>query len=169
MLYDCDLPGWPSDPESGIDLRGRVFTASSVGGHVARKYTAVAHVSVPAEMPASLPAELHYDITDPYAVRLSIGGPATRPVDWVFARSLLAVGLHRPTGTGGVMAIPLPRCRPDSVRIVLRSAAGTALIDIAASVVAAFLRRTDALVPPGTESLHVDMDRALAELTGTRD
>ncbi|MFF3302983.1 SsgA family sporulation/cell division regulator [Streptomyces sp. NPDC001741] len=132
-------------------------------------YTAVAHVSVPDEMPAPLPAELRYDISDPYAVRLSIGGPATRPVDWVFARSLLAGGLDRPTGTGDVVVIPLRRCRSDSVRIVLRSAAGTALIDIAASVVAAFLRRTEELAPPGTESLHIDMDRALAELTGTRE
>lgn len=132
-------------------------------------YTAVAHVSVPDEMPAPLPAELHYDITDPYAVRLSIGGPATRPVDWVFARSLLAVGLHRRAGTGDVLVHPLRGCPSDSVRIVLRSPVGTALIDLAASVVAAFLRRTEALVPPGTESLHVDMDRALTELTGTRD
>jgi hypothetical protein len=52
---------------------------------------------------------------------------------------------------------------------VLRSAAGAALVDIAASTVAAFLRRTDSLVPPGTESLHIDMDRALAELTDRRD
>ena len=44
--------------------------------------------------PAPLPAELHYDLTDPCAVRLSLGAPLTRPVDWVFARSLLADGLH---------------------------------------------------------------------------
>ncbi|MER7569091.1 SsgA family sporulation/cell division regulator [Streptomyces sp. NPDC097941] len=126
-------------------------------------------VSVPAELPAPLPAELHYDMTDPYAVRLSIGAPTARPVDWMFARSLLTEGLQRPTGTGDVLVIPLHRCRPGSVRIVLRSAAGHALVDIAAAAIDAFLRRTVSLVPPGTESRHIDMDRALAELTGGQD
>ncbi|WP_406423993.1 SsgA family sporulation/cell division regulator [Streptomyces sp. NBC_01589] len=114
-------------------------------------------VSVPDELPAPLPAELHYDMTDPYAVRLSIGAPAARPVDWVFARALLTEGLRRPAGTGDVLVIPLRRCRPGSVRIVLRSAAGHALVDIAESAVDAFLRRTVSLVPPGTESRHIDV------------
>jgi hypothetical protein len=127
------------------------------------------HVCVPDELPAALPAELHYDMADPYAVRLSIGAPATRSVDWVFARELLTEGMSRPTGTGDVLVIPRHRCHPDSVRIVLRSTTGAALVDIAASAVTAFLRRTVSLVPPGTESLHIDMDRALAELTGRLD
>ncbi|SFF31024.1 SsgA family sporulation/cell division regulator [Streptomyces mirabilis] len=132
-------------------------------------YMVTVRVSVPDELSAPLPAELHYDMTDPYAVRLCLGAPPARTVDWVFARSLLTEGLRRPTGTGDVLVIPRHRCHPDSVRIVLRSAAGAALVDIAASTVAAFLRRTDSLVPPGTESLHIDMDRALAELTDRRD
>lgn len=132
-------------------------------------YMVTARVSVPDEPSAPLPAELHYDMTDPYAVRLCLGAPTARTVDWVFARSLLTEGLRRPSGTGDVLVIPRHRCHPDCVRIVLRSAAGAALVDIAASAVAAFLRRTDSLVPPGTESLHIDMDRALAELTDRRD
>ncbi|WP_306190890.1 MULTISPECIES: SsgA family sporulation/cell division regulator [unclassified Streptomyces] len=126
-------------------------------------------VSVPDELPAPLPAELHYDMSDPYAVRLSLGAPAAGPVHWVFARSLLTEGLRRPTGAGDVLVIPRHRCHPNSVRVVLRSAADAALIDIAESAVAAFVRRTVSLVPPGTESLHIDIDRALAELTGRRD
>ncbi|MDX3763281.1 MULTISPECIES: SsgA family sporulation/cell division regulator [Streptomyces] len=126
-------------------------------------------VSVPNELSTPLPAELHYDMSDPYAVRLSIGAPAARPVDWVFARSLLTEGLHRPTGTGDVLVIPPHRCHPVSVRIVLRSGAGVAQVDIAASAVAAFLRRTVSLVPPGAESLHVDLDRVLDELTDRQD
>ncbi len=127
------------------------------------------HVSVPEEPPTPLPAELHYDPADPYAVRLCLGAPSAGPVEWVFARSLLAEGLCGPAGTGDVLVAPLPRGRPRTVRVVLRSPTGTALIDIAASAVAAFLRRTDALVPPGTEGLHIDIDRALAELTGRLD
>ncbi|MES4907675.1 MULTISPECIES: SsgA family sporulation/cell division regulator [unclassified Streptomyces] len=126
-------------------------------------------VSLPDGLSAQLPAELHYDMTDPYAVRLSVGAPAARPVDWVFARSLLTEGLRRPSGTGDVLVFPRHRCHPHSVRIVLRSAGGEALIDIEESEVAAFLRGTVSLVPPGTESLHIDIDRALAKLTGRRD
>jgi hypothetical protein len=44
-----------------------------------------------------------------------------------------------------------------------------AQVDIAASAVAAFLRRTVSLVPPGAESLHVDLDRVLDELTDRQD
>jgi len=131
--------------------------------------TVTVHVSVPPGLSAPLPAELHYDMTDPYAVRLSLGAPATRPVDWVFARSLLTEGLSRPSGSGDVLVIPRHRCHPNSLRIVLRVDAGTALIEIAESEVSAFLRRTDSLVPPGTESLHIDIDRAKTELTGRRD
>ncbi|MGW3121685.1 SsgA family sporulation/cell division regulator [Streptomyces sp. NPDC001107] len=126
-------------------------------------------VSVPDEPPTPLPAELHYEMSDPYAVRLSLGAPATRSVDWVFARSLLTEGLHRQTGTGDVLVIPRHGCHPNSVRIVLRSSGGAAMIDIAESAVAAFLRRTVSLVPPGTESVHIDIDRALTELTGRPD
>ncbi|MDX3850815.1 SsgA family sporulation/cell division regulator [Streptomyces sp. AK02-01A] len=127
------------------------------------------YVRVPDELPTPLPAELHYDMADPYAVRLSIGAPAARPVNWVFARSLLMEGMHRPTGTGDVLVIPPHRCHTGLLRVVLRSAAGAALVDIAASAVAAFLQGTVSRVPPGTESLHIDMDRALAELMGRRD
>lgn len=127
------------------------------------------HVSAPDGLSAPLPAELHYDTTDPYAVRLSLGAPVNRPVDWVFARSLLSEGLRRPTGSGDVLVIPRHRCHRRSVSIVLRSPAGSASIDIAESEVASFLRRTVSLVPPGTENLHVDIDRALTELTGRRD
>lgn len=112
-----------------------------------------------------LPAELHYDMTDPYALRLSLGAPEAGPVTWVFARTLLADGLRRPTGMGDVLVFPKCQCRPHSMRIVLRSAAGAALVDIAVSEVATFLRQTFMLVPSGTESLHIDLDRTVAELT----
>lgn len=82
------------------------------------------HVSVPDELPTPLSAELHHDMSDPYAVRLSLGAPTARPVDWVFACSLLTEGLRRPAGTGGVLVIPRHRCHPHSVRVVLRSSAG---------------------------------------------
>ncbi|WP_327371158.1 SsgA family sporulation/cell division regulator [Streptomyces sp. NBC_01217] len=123
------------------------------------------HVSLPEEIPVPLPAELHYDMTDPYAVRLSLGVSEKKPVTWVFARTLLAEGLRRPTGVGDVLVLPRHGCRPHSMRIVLRSAAGAALVEIAVSAVTMFLSKTFMLVPSGTESLHIDLDRAVVELT----
>ncbi|MEU6497887.1 SsgA family sporulation/cell division regulator [Streptomyces sp. NPDC046984] len=123
-----------------------------------------AHVSVPEELPVPLPAELHYDTTDPYAVRLSLGAPAMGTVNWVFARELLDEGMRRPVGVGDVLILPRHRCHPHSMRIVLRSARGIALVDIVVVEVAAFLRRAFMLVPSGTESLHIDLDRTVAEL-----
>ncbi|WP_406099282.1 SsgA family sporulation/cell division regulator [Streptomyces sp. NBC_01013] len=122
----------------------------------------MAYVSVSEGFPVPLPAELHYDVADPYAVRLSLGAGEARPVNWVFARSLLEEGLSRSTGTGDVLVSP--GSRPDFLRIVLRPAAGAALVEMAVAEVAAFLRRTFLLVPPGEETLHVDLDRAVAEL-----
>ncbi|MFF4833114.1 SsgA family sporulation/cell division regulator [Streptomyces sp. NPDC001315] len=124
----------------------------------------VTHVVVADEPPVSLPAELRYDRADPYAVCLSLGAASTGTVDWVFARSLLSEGLSRPAGVGDVLVIPRHRCHRDSVRIVVRSTAGSALLVIAASAVAAFLKQTEMVVPPGTEGLHIDLDRVVAEI-----
>ena len=126
-------------------------------------------VTAPEQLPVPLPAQLHYDMTDPYAVRLSLGAPAAKPVNWVFARDLLAEGVRRPAGTGNVLVFPGHRCRPHFMRILLRSTAGAALVEISASEVATFLRQTFLLVPSGSESLHIDLDRIVAELTRRGD
>lgn len=124
----------------------------------------VTHVAVADEPPVSLPAELRYDRADPYAVCLSLGATSTGTVDWVFARSLLSEGLSRPAGTGDVLVIPRHRCHRLSVRIVVRSRVGAAVLDIATTAVIAFLKETERVVPPGTEGLHIDLDRVVAEL-----
>lgn len=121
-------------------------------------------ISVAGERWVPLPAELRYDVTDPYAVRLSIGAPLAPAVDWVFARSLLVEGLSRPAGIGDVVLLPRHRCDPVSVRILLRSRAGAALLTVPALAVMDFLRRSDALVPPGTEHHHIEVDRAIDRL-----
>ncbi|MGW3739948.1 SsgA family sporulation/cell division regulator [Streptomyces sp. NPDC005146] len=131
-------------------------------------HTVTAHVSIPKSMPVPLSAELHYDMADPYAIRLSLGAPMKRPVNWVFARELLAEGLHRPTGSGDVLVIPRHRGHPHFLRIVLRNLAGTALVDIAVPEVAAFLRTTFTMVPEGAESPYIDIADTISELTGRR-
>ncbi|MFK0110004.1 SsgA family sporulation/cell division regulator [Streptomyces sp. NPDC091217] len=127
-------------------------------------YGTKAHVNVEGEPTVSLPAELRYQTADPYAVCLSLGAPLTSPIDWLFARSLLAAGLHLPVGTGDVLVIPRHRGHPDCVRIVLRSRAEQAAVDVDTSVVRAFLLRTFELVPAGEERVHIDLDGAVAGL-----
>lgn len=122
--------------------------------------------------PISLPAELRYDRSDPYAVCLAVGAPTAASVDWVFARSLLAQGLRGPAGIGDVRLAPRHSSAvrhpspADAVRIVLRARDGaTATLEIRASEVASFLRRADSMVAPGTEHHHLDLDRVAARLT----
>ncbi|OYP13386.1 sporulation and cell division protein SsgA [Streptomyces sp. FBKL.4005] len=131
--------------------------------------TTSVRVSVSGELPVPLPAELRYSAADPYAVRLSLGAPAAPPVDWVFARSLLAQGLSRPTGSGDVVVFPERRYRPDAIRILLRTRAGAALLEVSGTVVTAFLQRAHAVVPPGTEHRHIDLDHVVDQLTAGRE
>ncbi|MET9453134.1 SsgA family sporulation/cell division regulator [Streptomyces cinerochromogenes] len=131
--------------------------------------TTSVRVAVADEPPVPLTAELRYSAADPYAVCLSLGAPSARSVDWVFARSLLAQGLTRPTGTGDVVVFPERRRDPATVRVLLRTHTGAALLEIACSAVTAFLRRADAVVPPGTEHHHLDVDRVVEQLMAGRE
>lgn len=130
------------------------------------------HVTTADRPPMPLPAEFRYDRSAPYAVCLALGAPATASVDWVFARSLLAEGLRGPAGIGDVRVTPHRSsaarhpCAPDAVRVLLRARdEATASLEIPASAVVSFLRRTDAMVAPGTEHHHLDLDRVAARLT----
>ncbi|MEV7283302.1 SsgA family sporulation/cell division regulator [Streptomyces sp. NPDC093252] len=138
------------------------FSGAASGASVTHEV--VARVVVRADPPVPLPAELRYRGADPYAVCVSVGGPSGDPVDWVFARDLLAEGMCRPAGAGDVLVIPRHSCHRNAVRIVVRSRRGTAQLDIAAAAVVAFLAETETLVPSGTESRHLDLDRVVAEL-----
>jgi hypothetical protein len=123
------------------------------------------HVTVADEPPVPLPAEYRSSAADPYAVCLSLGAPSVPSVDWVFARSLLARGLSRPTGSGDVVVFPKHRWTPATTRILLRTRAGAALLEVPSATVTAFLDRTHRLVPPGTEYRHLDLDRVVEQLT----
>ncbi|GAA3772295.1 SsgA family sporulation/cell division regulator [Streptomyces phyllanthi] len=112
----------------------------------------------------SIPATLHYDRRDPFAVRMTFPAPATLEgveVCWTFARELLVAGMEEPVGHGDV------RVRPYGYeRLVLEFHApeGTAVVHVRTSEMRSFLDRTTDLVPLGLEHLQVDLDRDLAEL-----
>ncbi|GAA3847758.1 SsgA family sporulation/cell division regulator [Streptomyces coacervatus] len=112
----------------------------------------------------NIPAKLHYDRSDPFAVRMTFPAPATLEgveVCWTFARDLLAAGLHGPEGHGDV------RVRPYGYeRTVLEFHApeGTAVVHVLSNEIRRFLDATSALVPVGLEHLQLDLDHDLAEL-----
>lgn len=122
---------------------------------------------------------LQYRSDDPLAVRMffpaeyALDEPADAPaaadqgggadIEWVFARQLLAAGLEAPAGLGDV------RVRPAAGRrttVELHTPEGAALLRFDTGELRHFLWRSHLAVPEGQEHLHLDADRALAELLG---
>ncbi|MFI5569279.1 SsgA family sporulation/cell division regulator [Streptomyces sp. NPDC051740] len=112
----------------------------------------------------SIPATLHYDRDDPFAVRMTFPAPATLEgveVCWTFARDLLAAGMEEPEGDGDV------RVRPygyDRTVLEFHAPEGTAVVHVRSGELRQFLEATDELVPTGLEHLRLDLDHDLAEL-----
>ncbi|MEU4118146.1 SsgA family sporulation/cell division regulator [Kitasatospora sp. NPDC028055] len=122
---------------------------------------------------ARLRVVLSYLPEDPYAVRMafpaefSLDGPADErageDIVWVFARQLLSAGLELPAGVGDVHVRPTLDRR---TMVELRAPEGTALLRFDTGDLRRFLWRSRLLVPEGEEHLHLDADRALAQLLG---
>ncbi|MEW2077754.1 SsgA family sporulation/cell division regulator [Streptomyces sp. NPDC012403] len=112
----------------------------------------------------SIPATLHYDRDDPFAVRMTFPAPATLEgveVCWTFARDLLAAGMQEPEGDGDV------RVRPygyDRTVLEFHAPEGTAVVHVRSGELRRFLEATGELVPTGLEHLRLDLDHELAEL-----
>lgn len=113
---------------------------------------------------SSIPATLHYDRRDPFAVRMTFPAPATLEgvdVCWTFARDLLTAGLHEAEGHGDV------RVRPygyDRTVLEFHAPEGTAIVHVHSAEIRRFLQATSELVPAGREHLQLDLDHDLAEL-----
>ena len=121
---------------------------------------------------SSLPvkASLRYEPEDPYAVHVVFhagSSEATGEVSWSFARQLLADGMSEPTGIGDVRVWPWQAANGPSVALALSSPDGHALFEVPRLALGDFLGRTYRQVPEGAESLHLDIDGALAALLGT--
>ncbi|MBO1332672.1 SsgA family sporulation/cell division regulator [Streptomyces sp. VRA16 Mangrove soil] len=120
--------------------------------------TFTAHVRSLDRPPIPVLTELQYRISDPYAVRMSLGPPSGPRVPWVFARELLSNGLQHATGSGDVLVMPAQGHHPDALHVILKNGPRTAVIELGATEVSDFLRRTFSLVPAGTESAHLNWD-----------
>jgi hypothetical protein len=116
------------------------------------------HGSVP------LVASLFYSAEDPYAIRMAFHVGTDEPVEWIFARDLLAVGLEGPAGEGDVQVWPGDEQGRELLNIALSSPFGEAHFEAPRSSLAAFLSRTYEVIAPGDETDHIDVDAELDEL-----
>ncbi|CAN3980858.1 SsgA family sporulation/cell division regulator [Kitasatospora purpeofusca] len=143
--------------------------------HATAEETVQARLILSAHRSARLRVTLTYRTDDPLAVRMAFpgefsldepagpAGPEASDIVWVFARRLLAGGLELPSGVGDVHVRPGPG---RSALVELRAPEGTALVRFDATDLRHFLWRSRLLVPEGEEHLHLDADRALAQLLG---
>jgi hypothetical protein len=114
-------------------------------------------LAVPGQPAIPLVASLTYSSADPYAVRACFHVGHDEPVEWFFARDLLAGGAAGVRqGIGDVRV--WPSGRPGVFCVELSSPFGQAVFDVPAAEVGAFLRRTYQLVPEGSENVDVDAE-----------
>ena len=117
-----------------------------------------------------VPAVLGYDPMDPYAIQITFGEVGATDgqsgdggIAWLLGRELLRSGLDRPSGEGDVRIWPA-HSAADVLFLHLQAPSGEALFELSRGTVAAFLRQTDALVPPGAEASLLSLDDELAAL-----
>jgi hypothetical protein len=139
---------------------------------------------VPQQTTVPLVASLYYCGRDPYAVRMAFHVGTDEPVEWIFARDLLAAGIRSRQGEGDVQVWPSPRswAEADSLDLIgpeevtsdnhgdtvlnieLSSPFGRAHFEAPTGAMAAFLERTYQLVPADQESDFIDIETELAGL-----
>ncbi|GAA3970580.1 SsgA family sporulation/cell division regulator [Actinomadura viridis] len=118
---------------------------------------------VPDRTTVPLLAGLEYAADDPYAIRMAFYVGEDEPVEWIFARELLTVGIVREVGDGDVEVRPAG-AGEDILHIALSSPFGNALFEVPLSPLADFLHRTYEMVPAGRETEFIDIDVELENL-----
>jgi hypothetical protein len=125
---------------------------------------------VPQQTIVPLVASLYYSGSDPYAVRMAFHVGTDEPVEWIFARDLLAADVHVwPSARSCAMADGLDVIGGADVdgavlNIELSSPFGQAHFEAPAQAMAAFLQRTYRVVPAGKESAFIDIEGELTDL-----
>jgi hypothetical protein len=123
---------------------------------------------VPQQTIVPLVASLYYSKEDPYAIRIAFHVGLDEPVEWIFARELLAAGTEGAEGLGDVRVWPSDGSQgglPGAVlNIELSSPFGQAHFEAPVTEVSDFLRRTFEIVPAGQEGDHVDVEGELSDL-----
>jgi hypothetical protein len=125
---------------------------------------------------------MYYSGKDPYAVRMAFHVGTDEPVEWIFARDLLAAGIESRQGEGDVQVWPSALSCAETgdlgvtgsaqthgaggkvLNIELSSPFGQAHFEAPAQAMSAFLQRTYQMVPAGKESGYIDIDAELNDL-----
>ncbi|CAM4027800.1 SsgA family sporulation/cell division regulator [Nocardiopsis rhodophaea] len=113
---------------------------------------------VPDRTAVPLVARLDYTADDPYAIKVAFHTGEDEPVEWIFARELLTVGIVRPVGEGDVKVWPARGEGERTINIALSSPFGQAEFDAQVAPLAEFLHRTYEIVPAGQEGDYIDLD-----------
>jgi hypothetical protein len=134
---------------------------------------------VPQQTIVPLVASMYYSGSDPYAVRMAFHVGTDEPVEWIFARDLLAAGIESRQGEGDVQVWPSPMSVAEAdgldvigssdvsgmiLNIELSSPFGQAHFEAPAEAMSAFLQRTYQIVPAGKESGFIDIETELNDL-----
>lgn len=119
---------------------------------------------VPEHGGVPLTARMRYRGDDPYALQMAFHVGATDPVEWIFARDLLAEGLVSQAGEGDVRVWRGTGPAREVLNISLSSPFGQARFEAPLAVVSAFLLRTYEVVPAGREDDFIDIDGELDDL-----
>jgi hypothetical protein len=122
----------------------------------------------PQRVIAPVAASLYYSSEDPYAIRIAFHVGGDEPIEWIFARDLLSMGMMGREGICDVRVWPSVSSdggSPGSVmNIGLYSPYGQAHFEAPVMKISDFVRRTYQIVPPGEESNHLDVDSELTDL-----
>jgi hypothetical protein len=119
---------------------------------------------VPEHGAVPLVASIDYRADDPYAVKMAFDVGTDEPVEWIFARELLAAGLDGPAGEGDVQVWPEDTEGSDILNLALSSPFGEARFAAPMPEMAEFLNSTYQIIPAGSESDFIDVDAELDEL-----
>jgi hypothetical protein len=124
---------------------------------------------VPQQTIVPLVASLYFSSEDPYAIRIAFHVGLDEPVEWIFARELLANGLKGRDGLGDVRVWSAPATgrgamAEQALHIELSSPFGEAHFEASIPDISDFLRRTYRIVPVGEEAGFVDVEAELTNL-----
>jgi hypothetical protein len=119
---------------------------------------------VPEHGAVPLVASMCYSADDPFAIRMAFHVGADEPVEWIFARELLAAGLQGPAGEGDVQVWPSEDGGLEVLNLALSSPFGEAHFEAPRAATAEFLHRTYAMISRGREHEFLDLDTELDDL-----
>jgi Streptomyces sporulation and cell division protein, SsgA len=123
---------------------------------------------VPQQTIVPLVASLFFSKEDPYAIRIAFHVGLDEPVEWIFARDLLSLGIEGREGLGDVVVWPSTGSADGApgrvLNIELSSPFGQAHFEAPIKEISDFLERTYAIVPEGGESDFVDVGAELTDL-----